>query len=861
MAVTYTPAAADSLFPSFVGRAFDDPQTYPSHDNKRVTAVYFLKPIQDELLKHQDLLSGTVQLNVANNSGSAISAGDMLAITGYDAADNLIEVSAADRTGGYKLRAVFIALADIANGSNGSVALAAVATGLDTSGKSVGDLVYLDTTGGWTTAEPATGRQLVGVVKTVDASTGEISFFPGYGIIDGSGSSLPVDDTTSLVQDPADNTKQTRIDTGNVSAGAVRVLEMPDADVLLRKHNLSAAAAPTVNDDSTAGYAVDSRWLDTTNDKAYICVDATAGAAVWLDLTGAGGYDADLNERTGFINPMSADCTLSINDGTKTLTVTPTGASFDILSANTKITITGAKSVNWTDVEGLHFFYFDNTGTLQHTTSWDNSLLDGDKVFVAYLYWDSFNDQTILDVVEERHGAQMSGATHLSIHKAVGMVWRSGLELSNIDADQSGGSDSHAQFGVGNGTVADEDNEFSISTISSTTGLPIIYLNGSTPDLRETSQAGFAVKTTGSGRLAYNQYSAGSWSLAEVPNGDYVLCHVLAANSNTDGKRVYAMIGQNSYTTRNAARAGAETEMNSLLTQLDLAEIRPLATVIFQTSNSYGNTVKARIRTTADGNDYIDWRKTNTPASGGVTATTADGVSVDTTDFDNILSSTDNNVQTALETIDDHNILDHAAASSPGVLLNDGSGSLSWRGIPEFKNAIINGDARVKQADDITISTGLSESQAAMAVDMWKAWWSGTGPSSITLGRDTSASVGRTGYAHKWTGTFSGTDGILTWRYRVDAKTASRFEGQALTFSCLVRHDVGSDVTVKCRVYKADATNDFSSKTQLGSDQSHTVASATNTSVGISLTSGQTSGAKNGLEIQIEFTFGVAITG
>ena len=50
--------------------------------------------------------------------------------------------------------------------------------------------------------------------------------------------------------------------------------------------NLDAAVAPTVNDDVDLGYSVGSRWVNTTADKAYICVDATAGAAVWIDVSG-----------------------------------------------------------------------------------------------------------------------------------------------------------------------------------------------------------------------------------------------------------------------------------------------------------------------------------------------------------------------------------------------------------------------------------------------------------------------------------------------------------------------------------------------------------------------------------------------
>lgn len=80
------------------------------------------------------------------------------------------------------------------------------------------------------------------------------------------------------------------------------------------RHNRSAAAAPTVNDDSTQNYEVGSRWFDTTADRAYTCLDASVGAAVWrevsvvaaavaaagavMDSDFGGSYSADLT-RTG----------------------------------------------------------------------------------------------------------------------------------------------------------------------------------------------------------------------------------------------------------------------------------------------------------------------------------------------------------------------------------------------------------------------------------------------------------------------------------------------------------------------------------------------------------------------------------
>jgi hypothetical protein len=49
--------------------------------------------------------------------------------------------------------------------------------------------------------------------------------------------------------------------------------------------NHAATTAPGVTDDEDAGYGVGSVWVDTAAGDAYLCVDATAGAAVWKQIT------------------------------------------------------------------------------------------------------------------------------------------------------------------------------------------------------------------------------------------------------------------------------------------------------------------------------------------------------------------------------------------------------------------------------------------------------------------------------------------------------------------------------------------------------------------------------------------------
>lgn len=152
-------------------------------------------------------------------------------------------------------------------------------------------------------------------------------------------------------------------DAANVAAaGAVMDSDFAGADAghMIRtgagayavlKHNLSASAAPTANDDSGDGYAVGSLWIDTTNDKVYQCVDATSTAAVWKDLTETAGKlaqeDADPETGAGTTtSAIPADDTLPGSaEGVEvcSLAFTPQNASSKlIIEANVFVAINNA---------------------------------------------------------------------------------------------------------------------------------------------------------------------------------------------------------------------------------------------------------------------------------------------------------------------------------------------------------------------------------------------------------------------------------------------------------------------------------------------------------------------------------------
>lgn len=97
-------------------------------------------------------------------------------------------------------------------------------------------------------------------------------------------------------------------------------------------NNLSATAAPDADNDTTEGYKVGSVWIDTTNDKAYVCLDNTDTAAVWTETTQAGG------EILATHAYAAGSDTVLHTQGTATLT--------DVDATNAAITFTAPSSGN-----------------------------------------------------------------------------------------------------------------------------------------------------------------------------------------------------------------------------------------------------------------------------------------------------------------------------------------------------------------------------------------------------------------------------------------------------------------------------------------------------------------------------------
>ena len=134
-----------------------------------------------------------------------------------------------------------------------------------------------------------------------------------------------------------------------------------------RIHNIAGTSAPTVINDEDTAFLVGSRWVDTVADKEYVCLDQTAGAAVWKETTGAGGGggsgDPDQNiwyTMTGDagvpMSPMSTATALAVSGGTGIGTVTG-GTTLQIFAETADSTTDGIIDTSmWLSIRLADFY-------------------------------------------------------------------------------------------------------------------------------------------------------------------------------------------------------------------------------------------------------------------------------------------------------------------------------------------------------------------------------------------------------------------------------------------------------------------------------------------------------------------------
>lgn len=336
---------------------------------------------------------------------------------------------------------------------------------------------------------------------------------------------------------------------------------------------------------------------NTTTSRKYLAQTGTGtnGAAPgWVTITESG-------PMSGFPVDMSGAyyVTLSYDETTRTVTITPTGATFDVYVAGIKYTKSGAQSLAHGTGHGGHFIYYDNTGTLvTGTSAWN---LD-QTAPVAYVFWDSTNSRAI--PFFELHHSGRDVWLHKRLHDVDGTQIVSGFGISGYTLS-NGGSDAAVQWAVASGVIADEDIQVTTQALPAAGPYWIMRRVGAT-DWQISRTATLPFLYSGN-NLQYNQDNAGTWQDTNVTEDYYVNYWVFAVTAlPTTGitptpsstGQILIIPGQAIYSTEGGATA--ETIASNITWgTVPVQEIAPLyqITMRYNASNpaAYSNTARCAI--------------------------------------------------------------------------------------------------------------------------------------------------------------------------------------------------------------------------------------------------------------------------
>jgi len=297
--------------------------------------------------------------------------------------------------------------------------------------------------------------------------------------------------------------------------------------------------------------------------------------------------------------------TLSFNDGTRELTLTPVLTEYSVtVATGEKFTFNTPQTIQITNTSGLHLIWYDANGVLQSQAGLNAQQIYDTlvpNIAVAVVEW-GITDARSNFVTEILKGRDMNNTTWIKNAFDNQIAVLSGHTLSNDPSNggtvtPSGNDDTSAQFAIGEGYSIWTDGKW--QSLSRAVGADWNVYYKTSSDLRHLLKTAFPVLTDidvgvgATGRLV----RADGATPVVVTSGDFVWYFVGISNDITTPKRLVSFMGINEYGTLGAAQASLQDEVASVERAFAIRqEFAVIYGAIYETSNSYANAVKARIR-------------------------------------------------------------------------------------------------------------------------------------------------------------------------------------------------------------------------------------------------------------------------
>ena len=361
----------------------------------------------------------------------------------------------------------------------------------------------------------------------------------------------------------------------------------------------------------------------------------------------------------------------------------------------------------------LYYLYYGSGGTLTVSSTYWN-LLTTAPVALVY-YNNSNNGGAAAGVLQyEMHAGNpygMTNATHLNLHTTRGTQLVSGCVASGYTLNTGGAA--NVNWGTTAGSIADEDIVWTV-TAQATGGANtyrILWLTGTSgsPVWNWIDDAESGIYSNGT-NIYYNQLNAGTWQLTAITANTRWVNYYIVATTAYNAPQIIVVMGQTLYTSLANAEAGTfATDCTNF--GLFSTEGVVLYRVTYRRVGADGAPGNAEI------GDFVQIIQ-NLIISALAAATQAANVSVDTASFTNFFSSSDSNVQQALNDLDAGVPFSLAHGGTNNGSLSASDGGIVWS--DSTKLNILSGTATANQV----LLSGAS---------VTPAWSTATYPASTTI--------------------------------------------------------------------------------------------------------------------------------
>ena len=291
----------------------------------------------------------------------------------------------------------------------------------------------------------------------------------------------------------------------------------------------------------------------------------------------------------GFPTPYAV--TLTYTPATRTVTLTPIGASFDVWLQGVRHTQTGAQSVQHGAGTGNWYVVFGPDGGLSASqTPW--KIDDSAATPVCYVYYNADLSDGL--PLFELHSAGRNLAWHTSQHFAIGTYRKSGLELFGYALSRDAAAD--LSWGLSAGEIVDEDIAYTVAQLNDDGPYVVLRRQGATAWTWTLEPRPYL---TGAIYAAANQSVNGVWQMTELASGQFVnywICATPAASEAPGApnpKRVLVIPGQAIHNDLSAAQSASIAEMS--WGELAIPEIVPLWRVTLEARNNYVSVGRVKI--------------------------------------------------------------------------------------------------------------------------------------------------------------------------------------------------------------------------------------------------------------------------